>query len=193
TCTDVYIESGSPGLARRRGPGGYVNLPPSGSGSVMYKPKSTMTIYATVASSIQAPDVAAANSGSIIITNASQALPPYRSKQVEVGYKISVRRINFSAAIFRIKRPFANFVAGVVDPTCGAQSGTANCQVFKITGKQLNYGAEGMLSGRVFESLMVTGGLSVLDPKLIDTGMPATNKKQFVGIPNYKSNIFAEY
>ena len=50
-----------------------------------------------------------------------------------------------------------------------------------------------MLSGRVFESLMVTGGLSVLDPKLIDTGIPATNEKQFVGIPNYKSNIFSEY
>jgi iron complex outermembrane recepter protein len=152
-----------------------------------------MTIYATAASSIQAPDVAAASSGSIIITNASHALPPYRSNQVEVGYKLGVRRINFSTAMFRIERPFANSVTSVVDPLCGAQSGTSNCQVFKITGKQLNYGVEGMLSGRVFESLMVTGGLSVLDPKLIDTGIPATNEKQFVGIPNYKSNIFSEY
>ena len=50
-----------------------------------------------------------------------------------------------------------------------------------------------MVSGRVFESLMVTGGLAVLDPKLIDTGIAATNDKQFVGIPNYKSNIFSEY
>jgi iron complex outermembrane receptor protein len=152
-----------------------------------------MTIYATAASSIQAPDVAAASSGSIIITNASQALPPYRSNQVEIGYKLAVRRINFSVATFRMKRPFANFVTGVEDPVCGAQSGTPNCQVFKITGTQLNYGAEGMLSGRVFESLMVTGGLSVLDPKLIDTGIVATNEKEFVGIPHYKSNVFSEY
>jgi len=159
----------------------------------MFKPQSNMTIYGTVASSIQAPDVAAANSGSIVITNASQALPPYRSKEVEIGYKFSVRRINFSAAMFRIERPFANFVTGIVDPVCGAQSGTSNCQVFKITGKQLNYGAEGMLSGRIFERLMVTAGLSVLDPKLTDTGIAATNNKQFVGIPNYKSNAFAEY
>jgi iron complex outermembrane receptor protein len=95
--------------------------------------------------------------------------------------------------MFRIERPFATFVTSVVDPVCGAQSGTGNCQTFKITGNQLNYGVEGMLSGRICENLMVTGGLSVLDPKLVDTGIVATNRKQFVGIPNYKSNAFAEY
>src|SRR5262249_57081559 len=101
----------------------------------MYKPTANMTIYATAASSIQAPDVAAASSGSIIITNANQALPPYRSNQVEVGYKLAVRRINFSAAMFRIERPFANFVTGVVDPVCGAQSGRPNCQQLKLPAK----------------------------------------------------------
>jgi iron complex outermembrane receptor protein len=193
TWTDVYVDTAATGFARTKGPGAYVNHSPSGSGSVMYKPTATMTIYATAASSIQAPDVAAASSGSTIITNASQALPPYRSNQIELGYKLTVRRINFSAATFRIERPFANFVTGVMNTACGAQSGTANCQTFKITGNQRNYGAEFMLSGRVFESLMVTGGLSILDPKLVDTAIAATNEKQFVGIPHYKSNIFSEY
>ncbi len=193
TWTDAYADSAATGFTRTKVPGGYVNHSPSGSGSVMFKPNSNMTIYGTVASSIQAPDVAAANSGSIIITNASQVLPPYRSKEVEIGYKLALRRMSFSAAMFRIERPFANFITGIVDPLCGAQSGTLNCQVFRITGRQLNHGAEGMLSGRVFESLMVTGGLSVLDPKLTDTGIAATNNRKFVGIPNYKSNIFAEY
>ncbi len=50
-----------------------------------------------------------------------------------------------------------------------------------------------MLSGRIFESLMVTGGLTVLNPKLTDTGIAATNNRNFVGIPDYKSNILAEY
>ena len=128
----------------------------------MFKPRADMTIYATFADSIQAPDVAAASSGTTIIVNASQALPPYRSKQEEIGYKLRVRRINFSARVFRVERPFANFVTGVANPVCGAQSGTSNCEVFQITGHQLNYGAETMLSGRIFESLMVTGGLSAL-------------------------------
>jgi len=40
---------------------------------------------------------------------------------------------------------------------------------------------------------MLTAGLSVLDPKLTDTGIAATNNRNFVGIPDYKSNILAEY
>jgi iron complex outermembrane recepter protein len=193
TWTDAFTAAAANGFARTKAPGGYDNESPSGSGSLIFKPQENMTIYGTIASSIQAPDVAAANSGSIIITNANQALPPYRSNQVEIGYKIAGRKINFSTSMFRIERPFATFVASVVNPVCGAQSGTGNCQTFKIAGNQLNYGVEGMLSGRIFENLMVTGGLSVLDPKLVDTGIAATNRKQFVGIPNYKSNTFAEY
>jgi iron complex outermembrane receptor protein len=50
-----------------------------------------------------------------------------------------------------------------------------------------------MVSGRIFESLMITGGVSLLNPRLTDTGIAATNNKTFVGIPNYKSNIFVEY
>src|SRR5271166_4326696 len=130
-----------------------------------------MSIYGTFADSIQAPDVAAANSGSTVIVNASQALPPYRSKEGEMGYKLRLRRINFSTALFRIERPFANYVADIVNPVCGTQSGTANCEAYEITGNQINYGIETMLSGRIFESLMITGGLTVLDPKLTDTGI----------------------
>ena len=193
TWTDSYADSAATNFQRRSIPGGYVNYGTSPSASVMYKPRANMTVYATFANSIQAPDVAAANSGNLIIVNASQALPPYRSKQVEVGYKLSVRRINFSTALFRVERPFANFVVGVANPICGAQSGTSNCQEFKITGKQLNYGVETMISGRIFPSLMISGGLSVLSPKLTDTGIAATNNKNFVGMPDYKSNILAEY
>jgi iron complex outermembrane receptor protein len=82
---------------------------------------------------------------------------------------------------------------GVSNPTCGALSGTSNCQEFRITGKQLNSGIETMLSGRIFPSLMVTGGWSVLSPKLTDTGIAVTNNRIFVGMPSYKSNILAEY
>jgi iron complex outermembrane receptor protein len=49
------------------------------------------------------------------------------------------------------------------------------------------------VSGRIFSSLMITGGLSVLRPRLNDTGIAATNDRNFVGIPDYKSNILAEY
>jgi len=193
TWTDSYTDSAKTNFLRTPIAGAYVSQGLSPSASVMFKPRADMTIYATFADSIQAPDVAGANSGNIIITNANQALPPYRSKQYEIGYKLKIRRINFTTALFRVERPFANFVTGVVNPICGAQSGTVNCEEFRITGNQLNYGVESTISGRIFPSLMVTAGLSVLDPKLTNTGIAATNNRKFVGIPDYKSNILAEY
>jgi iron complex outermembrane receptor protein len=193
TWTDSYTDTASTGYRRTWIPGGYVNQGVSPSASVMFKPRGDMTLYATFADSIQAPDVAAANSGSIVIVNANQALPPYRSKQGEIGYKLQLRRINFSTALFRIDRPFANYATGVVNALCGTQSGTANCEVFRITGDQMNYGIETMLSGRIIDSLMITGGLSVLNPTLTDTGIAVTNNRNFVGMPDYKSNILAEY
>jgi iron complex outermembrane receptor protein len=70
-----------------------------------------------------------------------------------------------------------------------------------------------MLSGKLTKSLSVIGGLTALDPKLTDTFVllpkgnkyvssfctmtlcPSyvTNNKTFVGIPDYKSNVLAEY
>jgi iron complex outermembrane receptor protein len=193
TWTDNYTVSAANNYARTSAPGGYVNQGLSPTVSLSFKPRADMTVYGTFADSIQAPDVAAASSGSVIIVNASQALPPYRSKQGEIGYKMRIRRLNFAADGFRVERPFANYVTGVVDSVCGAQSGTANCQAYRITGNQVNYGVESTLSGRVLDSLVVTAGISVLDPKLTDTGVAATNNRHFVGIPDYRSNILTEY
>jgi iron complex outermembrane receptor protein len=193
TWTDSYTDTAATGYVKTSILGGYVHQGVSPSASVSFKPRGDMTIYATFVDSIQAPDVAAADSGSTIIVNANQALPAYRSKEGEIGYKVRLRRINFSTAVFRLDRPFANYITGVSNPVCGPQSGTPNCEVYAITGDQRNYGIETMLSGRIVERLMVTGGLVVLNPKLTDTGIAATNDKNFVGIPDYKSNILAEY
>lgn len=191
--TDNYTDTAATNFSATKAPGGYLFQGVSPSASLSFKAAANMTIYGTFADSIQAPDVAAASSGSLVIINANQALPPYRSKEGEIGYKLKLRRINFLADAFRIERPFANFVGGVTSPICGPQSGTPNCELFEITGSQLNYGVETMLSGRIIESLMLTGGLVVLNPKLTDTGIAATNNRDFVGIPDYKSNILAEY
>jgi len=192
TWTDSYANNAATHFVRTW-TGGYVSQGVSPSASILYKPRNNMTIYGTFAQSIQPPDVAAASSGSTIVVNANQALPPYRSKEGEIGYKLKARRLDFSTAMFRVDRPFANYVVGVVSPVCGKQSGTSNCTQLEITGIQRNYGWEAMLSGRLLQSLMLTGGLTLLDPRLTDTGVPATNDKHFVGIPDYKSNILAEY
>jgi iron complex outermembrane recepter protein len=173
-------------------PGDFTSQGVSPTASLIFKPRENMTVYGTYAMSLQAPDTPAVSNATNIVINTAKALAPYHDKEGEVGYKLVTRKINFSTALFRIERPFAN-TAPAPAGACGAIKSTQTCTINEIIGTQLNYGAEAMLSGRIFEKLMVTGGITALDPKLTDTPSPATNNKTFVGIPNYKSNIFAEY
>src|SRR5580698_4406126 len=64
TWTDSYTDTAATGFGRRWIPGGYVFQGASPSASLSFKLASNMTIYGTFVDSIQAPDVAAANSGS---------------------------------------------------------------------------------------------------------------------------------
>jgi iron complex outermembrane receptor protein len=133
-----------------------------------------MTFYGTYASSLQQGDIASSTAA-----NPSQALPPYRSTQTEVGYKVALARIDLSTAVFRLDRPFAN-----TDPADN---------VFKISGEQINYGVEATISGRLTDRLITSSGLTVLDTNVTRTGNPATDGQHFVGIPAYRSNLLAEY
>jgi iron complex outermembrane receptor protein len=146
----------------------------SPSASLLFKPAPNMTVYGTVASSLQQGDIASSTAA-----NPGQALPPYRSTQQEIGYKVALRQIDVSTAVFRLDRPFAN-----TDPVDN---------VFKISGDQINYGVELMVSGRLTDRLITSSGLTLLDTNVTNTGNPATDGQHFVGIPAYRSNVMAEY
>jgi iron complex outermembrane receptor protein len=133
-----------------------------------------MTVYGTYGSSLQQGDVAPGT-----VVNAGEALPAYRSKQGEIGFKMALPHVDFSTAVFRLNRPFAT-----TDPADN---------VFKISGDQVNDGFEAMMTGRVAGRLLIYGGITVLDPTLTKTGNATTEGKQFVGIPSFKSNLLTEY
>jgi iron complex outermembrane recepter protein len=205
--------------------GNYMSQSVSPSGSVLYKPTPNQTAYVTFADSVQAPDTAPASSTGVIVANASQALPPYRSPEWEAGYKLQSRRMNFTADLFRIRRPFADVeeTSTTVGYNCGGTILTSGeiCENDQIIGQQINHGAEAMLSGNLTQRLRVIGGMTALTPRLTDTfvllpaGNPnvsptctdpagvaasalvcpsyVTDNKNLVGIPDYKSNILAEY
>jgi iron complex outermembrane receptor protein len=156
----------------------YANHGLSPTASLMYKPQSNMTVYATFASSLQAGDLAPTGTNPPLI-NAGQSLPPYRSKEYEVGYKASLAKIDFTAALFRIQRPFAN-----VNPADNA---------FEISGLQVNRGVELSAVGEVISGLTVYGGVTLLDAKLEDTPLASTNDKTYVGAPKLKGNTLFEY
>ena len=152
----------------------YRNHGVSPTASLMFKPAPNMTAYVTYASSLQAGDLAPGTTA-----NAGDSLAPYRSKEYEVGYKVSLNKIDLTAALFRIERPFAN-----VDPTDN---------VFKISGQQVNKGVEFSAVGQIITGFTVYGGLTLLDARLEDTPLVTTNDKIYVGAPKFKGNVLFEY
>lgn len=181
TWTNNYKESGTyPNQTHVPSVGNYMSQAASPTASVLYKPRPNQTAYVTFADSIQAPDTAPANSTGILVSNASEPLPPYRSTEVEMGYKVEAQRMNFMADLFRIRRPFADVVetsqyssATGANNSCGV-GGTLSatnpiCETDKIVGQQINFGGEATLSGKITQSLRVIGGITALDPKLTHT------------------------
>jgi iron complex outermembrane receptor protein len=152
----------------------YANHGASPTASLLFKPESTMTAYVTFASSLQAGDLAPLGTA-----NSGESLAPYRSKEYEIGYKATLAKIDFTAALFRIERPFAN-----IDPADN---------VFKITGDQINKGVEFSAVGEIAHGLTLYGGLTLLNARLEDTPLPSTNDKIYVGAPKIKGNTLFEY
>ena len=152
----------------------YTNHGLSPTASIMFKPASNTMAYVTYASSLQAGDLAPGTAA-----NAGDSLAPYRSTEYEVGYKVSLSRIDLTAALFRIERPFAN-----LDPTDN---------VFKVSGQQLNKGVEFSAVGQIVTGLTVYGGLTLLDARMEDTPLVTTSDKIYVGAPKYKGNVLFEY
>jgi iron complex outermembrane recepter protein len=142
--------------------------------SLMYKPRADTTVYFTWASSLQAGDLAPGTAA-----NAGDSLPPYRSKEYELGSKASLAGIDLGAALFRIERPFAN-----IDPSDN---------VFRITGDQVNKGLELSAVGQLAERLTVYGGVTLLDARMQHTPLPTTNDQLYVGAPRVKGNVLLEY
>jgi iron complex outermembrane recepter protein len=153
---------------------GYADHGLSPTGSLIFKPAVNMTTYFTYASSLQAGDIAPGTAA-----NAGQGLAPYRSREYELGYKATIAKVDFAAALFRIERPFAN-----IDPTD---------QVFKISGLQVNKGLELSAVGEVISGLTLYGGVQLLDARLEHTPLLTTNDKIYVGAPKVKGNMLLEY
>jgi len=152
----------------------YVNHGVSPTGSILFKPAANMTTYITYASSLQAGDTAPGTAA-----NAGVSLPPYRSKEYELGYKASLAKFDFTAALFRIERPFAD-------------TNTAD-NLFEISGQQVNKGLELSTVGEIVDGLTLYGGVTLLSAKLEHTPLLATNDKSYVGAPKVKGNMLFEY
>ncbi len=143
--------------------------------SLTYKPVPAMTIYATYANNIEQGEGAPAGTA-----NANQILSPYRDEEYEAGIKYQiVPGFLLSAAGFRMTRPLA--ISNAVS------------NVFAVVGTQRNWGGELFGQGALTPSLSLLGGVTYIDARLIGSGVTATNDKRVVGVPEFKSDVTADF
>jgi len=140
--------------------------------SLMFKPTRNQTAYVTYSENLQQGDTAPNG-----VANAGAILAPYRARQWELGYKIDLDSIDLRAALFQIERPYAYTVNNV----------------YGVNGKQINRGVELTASGKATDDLTIFAGLSLLNPRLYDTGSALTNDKQILGLSHVAFNILMDY
>lgn len=143
--------------------------------SLIARPDDRLTLYATYADSVEQGEGAPAGTA-----NANQILSPYRDIQYEAGAKYQLTPgFLVTAAGFRMTRPLATTLA------------TSN--VFAVVGTQRNWGGELFGQGTLTPSLSLLGGVTYVDARLIGTGAAATDDKRVVGVPEFKSDVSADF
>ncbi len=143
--------------------------------SLIYKPVSQITTYATYAKSVEQGEQAPAGTA-----NVNQFLAPYHDEEYETGIKFAINpRLLLTFDLFHITRPLA-----ATDPVSN---------IFAVVGTQRNNGAELFAQGDISPDLSVFGGVSYIDARLLNTGVAATNGKLVVGVPLVKSDFAVDY
>lgn len=145
----------------------------SGTAALTFKPVENLSTYVAYADTLQMGAVAGATTA-----NANEVLPPYRSKQYELGAKYALGKLNLGAALFRAERQFAF---------------TGPDKYFRVQGLQRNDGLELSAYGDLNSQWSLFGGITYLDAKLLDTAVAANEGKRIVGVPKLQASLLAEY
>jgi iron complex outermembrane receptor protein len=143
--------------------------------SIMYKPASHTTIYATYTKGFEqgayAPGWA---------DNAYQRLDPITSRQYELGIKSNVLDgLLLSAALFDIDKPL--------------QTVSSIDNMFKTQGRQHHRGLELAANGQLTSQLSGILGASWLDAEQTGTDDPDANGKRPANVAKFQANAFLDY
>ena len=158
---------------------------------IVVKPIEGVSLFANRIEGLQPGAIANATSADpadptnvLPVTNAGQALSPYRSVQYEVGGKVSLGVIDASLALFDIDRPIAGYDRDPDNP---------DNLLFSTFGSQRNRGVELFLSGEPVDGLRLIAGGSVIDAELVDTIEGVNEGNDAVGVPEYTANANIEW
>ena len=145
--------------------------------AVVYKPSDVVSLYANYAEALIPGQIAPAVSGGVPVTNAGEALAPFRGEQAEIGFKYDLGRFGGSVSLFRSTLPSA-FVEN---------------NVFAANGEQQNTGVEIAFFGEPRDGLRVLGGWTWLDAELTRTAGGALDGARPIGTPELQGSVNVEW
>lgn len=164
---------------------GYEQSRLSPSASLIFKPQEWLSTYATYSESLQSGQ-AVSSSGAIRYTNAGATLPPYVGRQYEIGAKADLGGVLLTASLFQIEQALQY-----------ARYNGDGAYTYVQDGRQRNRGLEFTATGVVTDGLRVFGGLTLLDPRVTQSGTsttaPSIDGKVPVGIARTMFKISGEY
>ncbi len=135
-------------------------------GGIVYRITPRISAYINYIEGMQKGDIAPVTVGNVIVVNAGEAMDPYKTEQIEAGFKFDAGRIGGTVNIYQTRKP----VAGVSDTG-----------VYSIVGHQRYRGLELSTYGEIIRSLKILGGLSFLDTDL--------DGNYGIGAPKIQGNI----
>jgi iron complex outermembrane receptor protein len=140
--------------------------------ALIVKPGHDVSLYANVAEGLSKGDVAPSTA-----SNAGEVLPPYKSRQVEVGARLERGALTASASLFQITKP------------SGQMTGT----MFAADAEQRNRGVELNAMAERAAGLRVLGGITWIEAEITRSSNAALLGKRPVGVPRVQAHIGAEW
>jgi len=145
--------------------------------SLSYKPMDSLTTYATYIESLE--------NGTTVGTgylNEGEVLPPYVSKQYELGAKYTFsERLSINASLFRLEKANRYDVPTQPMPT------------YTREGQQVHQGIELSIIGKLTENLSVMAGGTLMDLSIKKANNAATEGKSPTGVADRLAKIYLDY
>ncbi|NEN75310.1 TonB-dependent siderophore receptor [Pelistega sp. NLN82] len=111
--------------------------------------------------------------------NAGEIFKPMKTKQKELGIKVSWGNFLHTLSAFEIKKP-NEYLDTVTN-------------IYSQNGEQKNRGVEWSFTGTVDDDIRLIGGITYLDGKLTKTGNNKEKDKQIIAIPKLQAKLGVEW
>ena len=146
---------------------------------VVFKPTRNTSVYANYTAGLSRGSKVS-ETATPAYDNAGETIPPFKSKQVEVGVKVDWGRLTTQAAVYQIKRPSAYSTTSAIDPSL---------QHYGFDGEQRNRGLELTAYGEVQRGLRLMASVAFNDAKLTRTQGGVNQGKKVSGVPERNYNL----